>query len=334
MKKVNFAVIGFGHIGKRHVEMIKRNPYSEIVAIVDVNENLKNYSAKIPFFKTLDDLFVSDLEIDVINIATPNGFHTEHALKALSNNLNVVIEKPMSLNTLDAKKIINKSIEVNKYVFTVMQNRYSPPSKWLKDIMINKILGDIYMVQLNCYWNRDERYYTKDSWHGDKKLDGGTLFTQFSHFIDLLYWLFGDIINIKTKLMDFNHNSLTDFEDSGTVSFEFVDGGIGTINFSTSVYQENLESSLTIIGQNGSIKVGGQYMNKVEYCNIKNYDMPKLKETRPGNDYGSYKGSAQNHDFVINNVVNVLNNKEKIKTNSFEGMKVVEIIEKIYNLQK
>ena len=188
------------------------------------------------------------------------------------------------------------------------------------------------MIQLNCYWNRDERYYVKESWHGDNLLDGGTLFTQFSHFIDLIYWLFGDIKNIKTNLRDFNHENLTHFEDSGIIYFELVDcSGIGSLNFSTSVFKENLESSLTIIAENGSIKVGGQYMNKVDYCNIKNYNMPKLEETRPGNDYGSYKGSAQNHDFVIENVVDVMNNKAKIKTNVYEGYKVVEIIEKIYN---
>lgn len=332
MKKIKFAVIGFGHIGKRHVEMINRNPHADVVAIIDINKDLKKLVDKIPFFQSIDEFLKSNIDIDVLNVATPNGFHVEHALQGLENNFNVVIEKPMALNSSDAKKIISKSNEVNKYVFTVMQNRYSPPSKWLKKIVDEKILGKIYMIQLNCYWNRDERYYVKESWHGDKKLDGGTLFTQFSHFIDLIYWLFGDIKNIKTNLRDFNHENLTDFEDSGIVYFELVDcEGIGSINFSTSVFEENLESTLTILAENGSVKVGGQYMNKVDYCNIKNYKMPKLEDTRPGNDYGSYKGSAQNHDYVIENVVNVMNKKAKIKTNAKEGYKVVEIIEKIYN---
>jgi predicted dehydrogenase len=198
-------------------------------------------------------------------------------------------------------------------------------------IIDSKILGEIYLVQLNCFWNRDERYYKSDSWHGNKDLDGGTLFTQFSHFIDIMYWLFGDIKNIQSKLRDFNHEKLTDFEDSGLVNFDFAKGGVGCLNYSTSVWNQNLESSMTIIGENGSIKIGGQYMDKVDYCHIKNYNMPELAPTNPGNDYGAYKGSAQNHNYVIQNVIDVLKGRGTITTNALEGLKVVEIIEKIYD---
>lgn len=215
-----------------------------------------------------------------------------------------------------------------------MQNRYSPPSVWLKNVIDSKLLGKIFMVQLNCFWNRDERYYSKGSWHGSKELDGGTLFTQFSHFIDIMYWLFGDIENIKGSFYDFNHSELTEFEDSGLVSFDFLSGGSGVLNYSTSVWNKNLESSMTIIGEHGSIKVGGQYMDKVEYCHIKDYTMPELAPTNPGNDYGAYKGSAQNHNFVIDNVVDVLNNRASITTNALEGLKVVDIIERIYASEK
>jgi predicted dehydrogenase len=211
-----------------------------------------------------------------------------------------------------------------------MQNRYSPPSVWIKEIVSKGILGKIFMVQLNCYWNRDNRYYKNGTWHGTKKLDGGTLFTQFSHFIDIMYWLFGDVQDISSRLRDFNHNDLTEFEDSGIVNFEFVNGGIGSINFSTAVWDKNLESCMTIIAENGSVKIGGQYMDKVEYCHIKNYNMPELTPTNDGNDYGSYKGSAANHHFVIDNVVAVLKGREAITTNALEGLKVVDIIERIY----
>jgi predicted dehydrogenase len=194
-------------------------------------------------------------------------------------------------------------------------------------------LGKIFMVQINCYWNRDDRYYKKGGWHGDKDLDGGTLYTQFSHFIDIMYWLFGDIDNIQAKFADFNHHDLTDFEDSGFVNFDFINGGMGSINYSTAVWNKNLESSLTVIAEHGSIKIGGQYMNEVEYCHVKDYTMPELAPTNPGNDYGAYKGSAQNHNFVIDNVVNVLKGKESITVNALEGMKVVDIINRIYALK-
>jgi predicted dehydrogenase len=190
------------------------------------------------------------------------------------------------------------------------------------------------MMQLNCYWNRDDRYYKKDSWHGKKDLDGGTLYTQFSHFIDIMYWLFGDVDNVQAKFNDFNHASLTDFEDSGFVSFDFVNGGMGCINYSTSVWNQNLESSMTIIAENGSVKIGGQYMDKVEYCHVKDYVMPELAATNPGNDYGAYKGSAQNHNYVIENVIDVLKDRGPITTNALEGLKVVDIIERIYNTKQ
>jgi UDP-N-acetyl-2-amino-2-deoxyglucuronate dehydrogenase len=212
-----------------------------------------------------------------------------------------------------------------------MQNRYSPPSVWIKETLTSGIMGKIFMVQLNCYWNRDERYYKTDSWHGNLQLDGGTLFTQFSHFLDLMYWLFGDITDIKSRFANFNHKGLTALmEDSGIINFEFVDGGIGCINFSTSIWNQNLESSMTIIGEKGSVKIGGQYMDKVEVCNIKDYNLPTLAPTNPGNDYGAYKGSAANHHFVFENVVDVLKNRSEITTNALEGMKVVEMIERIY----
>lgn len=331
-EKIKFAVLGCGHIGKRHAEMIHRNEEAELIAVADVKDpaSIKFPYPEVPFYNSLEALLSSHPELDVINIATPNGFHASQALACLEAKKHVVIEKPMALNRQDAESVISKALHVHKHVFAVMQNRYSPPSVWIKEIIEKGLLGKIYMVQLNCYWNRDNRYYIADSWHGKKDLDGGTLFTQFSHFIDILYWLFGDIKNIDSKLIDFNHKELTDFEDSGFVNFDFVNGGMGSINYSTSVWDKNLESSMTIIAENGAVKIGGQYMNEVEYCHIKNYQMPELDATNSGNDYGAYKGSAQNHHYVIENVVDVLKGRSTITTNALEGLKVVDMIERIY----
>jgi UDP-N-acetyl-2-amino-2-deoxyglucuronate dehydrogenase len=332
MIKIKFAVVGCGHIGKRHAEMISRNEESELVALIDVKkkEELNIDSFNVPLFNSLKDFLNSGIEVDVINISTPNGYHAAQALECLEAKKHVVIEKPMALNKLDAEKVIFKALHVHKHVFAVMQNRYSPPSVWIKDLIESGKLGKFYMMQLNCYWNRDGRYYKADSWHGKKDLDGGTLFTQFSHFIDIMYWLFGDVENIQAKFNDFNHAILTDFEDSGFISFDFVNGGMGCLNYSTSVWNQNLESSMTIITENGAVKIGGQYMDKVEYCHVKDYEMPELAPTNPGNDYGAYKGSAQNHNFVIENVIDVLKGRSTITTNALEGLKVVDIIERIY----
>lgn len=335
MKKIRFAVIGQGHIGKRHAEMIRRNENSELVAVCDIlpKEEVGLSDIEVPYFRSIDELLDSGLDLDVVNICTPNAYHAEYAIKALEHKYHVVLEKPIALTKNDSEKIVFKSLEVSKHVFCVMQNRYSPPSVWLKEVVSNKLLGDIYMVQLNCFWNRDERYYKKGNWHGDGKLDGGTLFTQFSHFIDIVYWLFGDITNIRGNFHDFNHQQLTDFEDSGVVSFDFVNGGMGCLNYSTSVWDTNLESSITIIGEKGTIKVAGQYMNEVVYCHIKDYEMPTLAPSNPPNDYGAYKGSAQNHHYVIQNVVEKLNECGSITTNVLEGLKVIDIIERIYKVR-
>jgi predicted dehydrogenase len=332
---INFAVIGQGHIGKRHAEMIRRNADARLVAVCDVlpKEELSLDTDDVPFFRSIDELLASDIEIDVVNICTPNAYHAKHAIKSLEAGKHVVLEKPVALTKIDAEMIWSKSREEDCQVFCVMQNRFSPPSVWLKNLVANNLLGKIYFVKADCFWNRDERYYHKNTWHGSGRIDGGTLFTQFSHFVDIIYWLFGDIKNIKGVFADFNHQQLTDFEDSGVVTFDFLNGGMGALNYSTSVWDKNFESSLTIIGENGTVKVAGQFMNEVAYCHIKNYSMPELPPSNPPNDYGLYKGSAQNHHLVIQNVVVTLKGNGTISTNVLEGMKVVEIIEKIYSIR-
>jgi predicted dehydrogenase len=332
---VKFAVVGTGHIGKRHAEMIQRASEADLVALVDTRSQ-KECGAEdfnVPFFSSIEELLQSDLDIDVVNICTPNGLHADQSLKALEMKKHVVCEKPMGLSKDNCEKIIFKALEVSRQVFCVMQNRYSPPSQWIKSLITDGIMGEIFMVQLNCYWNRDNRYYKKGGWKGTQELDGGTLYTQFSHFIDIMYWLFGDIDNIQGKFKDFIHEDSTDFEDSGFVSFDFVNGGMGSLNYSTAVANQNLESSMTIIGENGSVKIGGQYMNDVEICNIKDYEMPVLAPSNPANDYGPYKGSAANHNYVISNVIDGVKGRKSPTTNALEGMKVVEIIERIYKVR-
>jgi predicted dehydrogenase len=335
-QKIKFAVVGLGHIGKRHAEMIIRNPDCELAATCDVLERSElNLQPEVnaPHYLDLQTMIQAHPEIDVVNVCTPNGLHAEQSIIALNAGKHVVCEKPMALNKAACEKMIHYALQQSKHVFVVKQNRFSPPNIWLKKIVEEKILGDIYLMQLNCYWNRDERYYQKGGWHGSKVLDGGTLFTQFSHFIDIMYWIFGDIHNISARFFNFNHAQLTEFEDSGVVHFDFLNGGSGVINYSTSVWDKNMESSLTVIGSNGSVKIGGQYMDKIEYCHIENYQIPQLPPTNPSNNYGAYKGSANNHPMVIQNVVDTLKNNQSPATNAMEGLKVVEIIEKIYQLK-
>lgn len=330
MSTIKFAVIGLGHIGNRHADMILQNTQAELVAIIDNNEKIGIEKYNVPFFNSINSFNESNIKADIICIATPNNLHCINAIESLKNQMHVIIEKPMGLSVSTCKEVIEIAAQQNKNVFCVMQNRYSPPSVWLKEIVSQNILGKIFHVQINCFWNRDEKYYKKNGWKGKLQEDGGTLYTQFSHFVDTLYWVFGDIININARFNNFNHQESIEFEDSGFINFDLVNGGNGSLNYSTSAINKNVESSITIFSENGSIKIGGQYMEKVLHCEIKNYEMPSLAATNPPNDYGSYKGSAANHEYVINNAIQTLLGNESIKTPAQEGMKVVDIIERIY----
>ncbi len=334
-RKIRFAIVGLGHIGKRHASVIFENDYTELVAVCDVlsPKELNWVNNDVPFFCSLSDMLESGIGVDVVNICTPNGLHASQAMKALEAGNHVVVEKPMALNKVDVENIIFKALQVSRFVFTVMQNRYSPPVKWLKQIVEDGILGEIFMVQMNCFWNRDDRYYKPGSWHGTQTLDGGVLFTQFSHFIDIMYWLFGDVCNFKACFKNIVHKHSTAFEDVGSVIFDFKNGGMGSLNYSTAVWDENLESSITIVAEKGSVKISGQYMDRVESCHIMDYKLPELGLTNPPNDYIGYKGSAANHAGVINNVANVLNGEADYVNDALEAMKVIDIIERIYLLR-
>lgn len=333
MNTIRFAIVGYGHIGKRHAAVIRATPNAELVAICDADVRVFADVTDARVVTSIGSLLAQVPEIDVVNICSPNGLHAAHALAALQADKHVIIEKPMALHTTDCDAIIAAAKKHQKHVFCVMQNRFSPPSAWIKELIAANRLGSIFMVQVNCFWNRDERYYTGDTWHGTADMDGGTLFTQFSHFIDTMLWLFGDIQQIQAQFADFSHQQLTQFEDSGTVQFTFSSGAMGTLQYSTAVYNKNFESSIRIIAEKGTVCLGGQYMNEVTYCDIQDYTMPQLAPTAAPNHYGPYIGSAANHHFIMQNVMDVFSGTAPIATTAEEGRLVVDVIERIYALR-
>ena len=331
-EKIRFAVLGCGHIGSRHADMIVANDSCELVAIADTNPAIKavteeKYGTR--FFSSLDELLAQPGIADVINIATPNALHAPQAIAAIEAGYHVVIEKPVALTAADCQSIINVAEQHGRKVFCVMQNRYSPAVRWLHKLVQQGGLGDIYMVDVHCYWNRDRRYYTPDKWQGSKDLDGGTLFTQFSHYIDILYWLFGDITDIEARFANHNHEGLIDFEDSAMVHFNFVNGGMCSFNYSTSVWDKNMESTLVIIGSKGTVKIGGQYMDSLEYYHAGSDNLQESISSQT-----TLNEAKANHRYVIQNVVDVLTGKADITTTALEGMKIVDMIERIYALKK
>jgi predicted dehydrogenase len=225
--------------------------------------------------------------------------------------------------------MIKTAEQHNKRLFAIKQNRFNPPVEAVKKIIDEGRLGKLFSVQLSCFWNRNEDYY-HNSWKGTKEMDGGTLYTQFSHFIDLLYWMIGDIKDVEAYTANYAHQNIIEFEDTGVVILKFQNGAIGTVNYTVNSYGKNMEGSLTIFGEKGTVKIGGQYLNELEYQNIEGYTIENLPVGNTANNYGNYQGSMSNHDKVYANIVDVLSNNASISTSAFEGLKTVEIIDKIY----
>jgi len=330
---INFLLLGYGHIGKRHAALINGHPEGTLMGIIDIDPAKRGEEDN--FYPNWESWTASEQKADIAIIALPNGLHISMAKKAIESGMHVLVEKPMGLNAKDCQELIDLAEAHHKKVFVVKQNRYSPPSLWMKEVVDSGILGEIYEVHIRCFWNRDNRYYqarekSPINWRGSKELDGGVLFTQFSHFIDVMYWVFGDIQFIQTRLYNHNHQTSTEFADSGMVHFDFIKEGNGSLQFSTSVFEENMESSMTILAEKGAFKVGGQYMERIEFVKIQDYTMPDLPAASAPNDYGTYKGSAGNHAFVIQNVIDTLQGKAQIATGGEDGMKVVDIIQRIY----
>lgn len=331
MSKVAFSLIGCGRIGHRHAEhIINRGVLSAVCDIIPerAKELGQKYNATV--YTSIDKLLEKESDTDVVSICTPNGLHAEHTIRALKAGFHVLCEKPMATTVVDCEKMINESLKVNKRLFLVKQNRFNPPVEAVKRCIDEGRLGKIMSVQLSCFWNRHAKYYKESDWKGTKLLDGGTLYTQFSHFIDLLFWMFGDIKEVMGFAGNFQHKETIEFEDTGVIAVRFYNGTIGTINYTVNCYEKNMEGSLTIFGEKGTVKIGGKYLNELEYQAIEDFVIENLPDGKPPNMYGDYVGSMSNHDKVYENVIDVLTNSGIIATNGFEGLKTVEIIDKIY----
>ncbi len=331
MKTLQFAIIGCGRIGNRHAKHIKNVGVLKAVCDIDpekAGEIAEQHQAKA--YNNIEDLLANEDDIDLIAICTPNGLHAEQSIKALRAGFHVLCEKPMAINVYDCGEMIKAAENANKRLMIVKQNRFNPPVQAVKKLIDNGKLGKLYSVQLNCFWNRNPDYY-QNSWKGTLEMDGGTLYTQFSHFIDLLYWLIGDVKNVEAFGGNYNHQNIAEFDDNGVISMEFYNGALGTINYTVNSYGKNMEGSLTIFGEKGTVKIGGQYLNELEYQKINGVSIENLPAGNTANNYGQYQGSMSNHDKVYENVVEVLTNDGVISANGFEGLKTVEIIDKIYS---
>lgn len=326
---VNFGIIGCGKIGIRHIDFLREMDGVRVLAVCDIiPERARQIARQIntDFFTNYKDLLKIQ-QIDIVNICTPNGLHAQISVDALNADKHVLCEKPMCLKVEEADKIIDVLKNTNKKFFVVKQNRFNLPIKILKNALDKGMFGKIYSITSNAIWNRRPEYYKEEQWRGTITLDGGALATQFSHFIDMMQWIGGPVKSIFAKTDRFVHNIET--EDTGAIILKFESGAIGTMHYTTCAYDKNIEGSLTVLGTKGSAKIGGEYLNKIEYWDVQGYPLPdKTEESYPANDYGSYRGSSSKHDAVFREVIkNIMGDENASIVDALEGRKTVEIIE-------
>jgi UDP-N-acetyl-2-amino-2-deoxyglucuronate dehydrogenase len=324
---IKFAIIGLGNIGQRHATHILAHPSAQLAATIDID--LTKKIDGIPSFKSLEDCINLGIDLDVVNVCSPNFLHETHTIGALNNGYNVVCEKPMALSEQECDAMIIAAEKANRTIFVVKQNRYNPPVQAVKDLLNKNNLGKIFFVNINCFWNRNVHYYAGSDWRGMKNKDGGILFTQFSHFVDILYYLFGEMETIHSIMHNFAHPDI-EIEDNGSSIMTSKNGAIVNFNYSTCAFEKNMEGAITIIAEKGTVKIGGQYLNTIEYQNVAEITLPPIVIEAKSNDYGQYQGSMSNHDKVIQNVIDTLQGKAEVMTNAYEGKAVVKIIESMY----
>ena len=324
-----FAIIGCGNIAQRHAEQIVAT--GQLVAVCDVNTEKARILAdkyNVRSYISIDDLLQNE-KIDVVSICTPNGLHAPHSIAALQAGTHVLCEKPMAISVADGKKMVEAARLYQKKLFVVKQNRYNPPVEFVKNLLTENKLGKILSFQVNCFWNRPVEYY-KNSWKGTMALDGGTLFTQFSHFIDLLYWFLGDIEQVQGWRSNYIHKEVIEFEDTGIVMIQMANGAMGTLSYTVNSLPKNMEGSITLFGEKGTAKIGGQYLNELEFFWAEGEVAPLLAVGKPANDYGFYEGSMSNHHKIYEHLIKTLNDPNHVFLEAAEALKSVEIIEKIY----
>lgn len=329
MKKYRVGIIGCGAILPRHLEAINSNSEFELVALCDIQKDLVESLSKkynVSAYTDYQEMVLSET-VDFVTIATPNSLHYEQALFVLKNKCDVLIEKPVAFSVKEIDDIINISKEFGQKAYCVLQVRLNPTIQLLKDVLKNNLLGTIRSVSLIQRWQRPVEYFT--GWRAVPSIGGGTLYEVGIHYLDVLQYLFGKPKVHSSKVYQTKHVSV-DIEDTIYSIFDFGDFG-GTCEITIAAEPRNLECSLSIMGSNGFVKIGGKAMNIIESANFLSQgsqtEFEKIKKqyriSNEPNNYGSYEGSCPNHPFIYQNLDNFILSE----TNN-----VISLIDEIYNL--
>jgi len=331
-KKIRFGLIGCGQISSRHVASIKTSKNAQLAAVCDLNEQrAKQYNVD---WTTNYHNLIKRGDLDVISVCVPNGLHAQMGIDVAHANKHCLMEKPLGLNLQQADRLINAFKKSGKKLFAVKQVRFNPTVLALKDAVSAKKLGKINNAALVVRWCRPQEYYDNDAWRGTKKLDGGALLNQGIHYIDILQWILGPVISVYAKTDTIGHK--IEIEDIALAILKFKSGAYATVEFTLSTYPRNLECSLSVLGKQGTIKLGGPAMDTIEIWQVANCPKPTIKNGLPPNVYvgGLYQGSCPNHIFVYQSIINYFLKNTKTFADGLEARKSLEIVEAVYRSAK
>ena len=330
-----FALIGCGQIGRRHARLAAE--FGHLVAVCDTDpvklQEFCNLTGA-PGYLTPGELLAA-ARPDILVICTPNYLHASQSILGMEAGCHVICEKPMALTSKDAYSLLEVSRRTGKSLYVVKQNRFNPPVMAVRELLDRHALGTLHAFQLNCFWNRDIAYFRDSPWRGSLELDGGPLFTQFSHFIDLACWFFGKPAAVLfASGRNILHPEVVEFEDEGCVVMEFENNLRGTLQYSLNAWGTNMEGSITLFGNRGTVKIGGTYLNELSHFNVAGVDKPFLPTGSKANDYGGYQGTMNNHHQVYEAVIRSLDHPDYRFMDPEEALVPVVLIERIYQMMR
>jgi UDP-N-acetyl-2-amino-2-deoxyglucuronate dehydrogenase len=324
-RKIRIAVIGCGRISKKHFDSIEKYPDDfKLVAVCDNNKQTLQQATeqyKVNGYHSLSEMLEKE-QLDAVSLCTPSGVHSEQAIKSAENGVHVISEKPMATRWKDAVDMV-KSCEKNSVrLFVVKQNRRNPTLQMLKKTVDEKRFGRIYMVNINVFWTRPQEYYDTAKWRGTWKLDGGALMNQASHYVDLIDWLIGPVEKIQAMTGTLARD--IEVEDTGVLNIKWSNGAMGSMNVTMLTYPKNFEGSITILGERGTVRVGGIAVNEIQHWKFeddKEYD----KDIQEAN-YQTNSIYGFGHSLYYKNVIGVLRGECEPETDGKEGLKSIEVL--------
>jgi len=325
---VRVALLGCGRISRNHIGAIAKVDGLDIVAVADTDvERARATGAElgVPAFASLEEM-LAGAPSDLVVICTPSGLHPQHGVTAAKAGRHVLTEKPMAISLEAADALVQACDAANVHLFVVKQNRLNPPVQLLKRAVDKGRFGRIYMANVTVRWTRPQDYYDAEPWRGTWEFDGGAMMNQASHYVDLMQWLMGPVESVMAKTA--TQARRIEAEDSGVAVMKFRSGALGVIEVNVLTWPRNLEGSITLLGERGSVKIGGTAVNRVEHWSFAEYDdddkLVEAANTNPPNVYGF------GHEGYYRNVLAVLRGEARPDTDGRAGRKSLELILGIY----